>query len=658
MRPTERVNGEEARHSVLAGVLEQYRAIVSDPSALPAGAAGPDPISQWAATEYGEGPPLAAVVELTGPMPAEAIAALALDVVAELTELHATGVVHGDLNPSNLLLSDGGVRLIHSGIAHTIDGATLTDLRGNPRTVAYLTPEQILGQPLDASADVFALGGVLAFAAVGVPAFGNDEPNAVLYRIVHEEAVLDAVPDALRGLVKACLSKDPAQRPSLQTLADRACGVFSDAVASLPRQEESGEPVDASAAAMAAEGAAFFPEPAVGERTATFEPVFDPIFEQATDPRLEPVYDAPPGAPFESGRFDAPPFEFDAAPFEFEAAPFEAGQFDEAPFAQEAFAQEPFTQPSFDTASAESRFEPDLGPALDAAFESMAEPTGEPTTTIVSFPAALTRTDVTLTEVPLRDPFEEPMPTRRQPRYEPLSKLNPDATADSTMTAEPMGLVERPRRRWSRSVGLAALGTVVVVGVVAALVVRSMTHSTAPATAPQASVPVMPTAPLPGTFLTGPGCPLSAWATVTQTVAPAGGLVQNAGGGAQDCGGAAIAFIKSGTTNPGASSYSWTFHLGWSARCTLSVFIANAAPSSGIATYQLYLPTDAQTAPTATFKINQGKAKGQWVTAPELTGVALPGGSVQLRLTDTGAFTGDRFHVTASAVKAACSQVP
>lgn len=640
MRPTERVNSEEARRGVLAGVLEQYRAIVSDPSALPAGVAGPDPISQWAATEYSDGPPLAAVVELTGPMTAEAVAALALDAVTQLTELHATGVVHGDLNPSNVLLSDGGVRLIHSGIAHTIDGATLTDLRGNPRTVAYLTPEQILGQPFDASADVFALGGVLAFAAVGVPAFGNDEPNAVLYRIVHEEAVLDSVPDSLRGLVKACLSKDPAQRPTLQTLADRACGVFSDAVASLPRQDEPGEPADLSAAATAAQDAAFLAEPAVGERTAAFEPIFDPIFEQATDPRLEPVFDAPPFE-FEAAPFDGGPFE--AAPAQFNEAQFEAAPFEAAPF---------------ETASAESRFEPDLGPALDAAFDSLAEPSGEPTTTIVSFPAALTRTDVTLTEVPLRDPFEEPMPTRRQPRYEPLSTLSPGPTAESTMTAEPIGLVERPRRRRSRSISLAALGTVVIVGVVAALVVRSMTHSTAPATAPQASVPVMPTAPLPGTFLTGPGCPLSAWATVTQTVAADGGLVPNLGGGAPDCGGAAIAFVKSGTTNPGQSSYSWTFHLGWSARCTLSVFVANAAPSSGVATYQLYRPTDAQTTPMATFKINQGKVKGQWVSAPELTGVALPGGSVQLRLTDTGAFTGDRFHVTASAVKAACSQVP
>ena len=594
MRPTERVNGGEARHAVVAGVLERYRAIFSDPAVLPGGAPGPDPISQWAATEYREGPPLAAVVELAGPLAAEEVAALALEVVAELTQVHATGVVHGDLNPSNILLSDGGVRLIHSGIAHTIDGATLTDLRGNPRTVAYLTPEQILGQPFDASADVFALGGVLAFAAVGVPAFGNDEPNAVLYRIVHEEAVLDAVPDALRGLVKACLSKDPAQRPSLQTLADRACGVFSDAVVTLPKREEFGEEPDA----LAAQDAAFPAEPAVGEQTATFEPVFDPIFEQATDPRLEPMIEAPSGSPFEAAPFEMPPF--DAA--QFEQAPYEQTPYEQAPYEQAPFEPEPYRTGSFDTgfdtgsfdtgtfntgsfntgsfntgsfepAPAEPLFDPALDAARASAFESMVDPVDEPTTTVVTFPAPFSSPDATLTEVPLRDPFE-PMPTRRHPRYEPLSPLESEAAAEPTMVAEPIRIDGRPPRRRSRSATFAILGTLAIVGMVTALVVRSMTHSNTTAAAPPPSVPVMPTAPLPGTFMTGPGCPITPWAMVTQTVAADGGLVTNAGGGAPDCGGGAIAFIKSGSTNPGASSYSWTFHLGWSARCTLSVYIA------------------------------------------------------------------------------------
>jgi hypothetical protein len=658
MRPTERVKGEEARRGVLAGVLERYRAIFSDPAPRPA-AGGPDPMSQWAAAEYGEGPALAAVVELVGPLPAEAIAALALEIVAQLIPVHASGAVHGDLNPSNVLLSDGGARLIHSGIAHTVDGATLTDLSGNPRTVAYLTPEQILGQPFGAPADIFALGGVLAFTAVGVPAFGNDEPNAVLYRIVHEEAVLDAVPDALRGLVKACLSKDPVQRPTLQTLADRAFGIFTDALAAQPRRDEPGES-ELPDAGVAAEEPASLAEAGRAEQTAAFEPVFDPIFEQATDPRLEPVREAPAAAPFEAASFEAASFEaasFEAAPFEatpFEATPFETASFETGEFEKLRAEESPFEQASARAGGAQQPFIPDLGPALDAAFDALAEPGGEQAT-VVSFPAALSGSD-TLTEVPLRDPFE-PMPTMRQPRYEPLSDLSPDAAVQRTMTAAPIEPGERPRRR-RRPTGIAILCTVIVVGVATTLVVRSMAHSKAAVTPPAASVPVVPTAPLPGTFLTGPGCPSTLWAAVTQAIAPTGGLVENAGGGAPDCGGAAIAFVKSGTTNPGASSYSWTFHLGWSARCTLSVFIANTAPSSGVATYQLFGSAAAQATPMATLKINQGKMKGQWVAAPELTDVSLPGGAVQLRLTDAGAFTGDHFHVTASAVKAVCSQVP
>lgn len=590
MRPTQRVNGEEARRAVLAGVLERYRALFADPAAPPPEAAGPDPISQWAAAEYDEGPSLAAVVELLGPLPAEAVAALALDAVGQLGPLHAAGTVHGELNPSNVLISDGGVRLAHAGIAHIIDGATLTDLRGNPRTVAYLTPEQILGQPFGPPADVFALGGVLAFAAACLPAFGNDEPNAVLYRIVHEEAELDAVPDALRGLVKACLSKDPVQRPTLQTLADRARGVLLDAVA-LPVSDDA-EPGTFEAAAPEA---GFFAEPDPAEATAVFEPVFEPLTES------EPVYAA---------QYESP---VDPAP-------------------------DPVRDPTPET-QVEPVFESSFGPEATVTFPAAADP------------------GFALTEVPLRDPFE-PMPTRRQPRYEPISELTAHLSAQPTLTAEPIGPGGRPGRRRARPAGFLLLAAVVTVGVVAALLLRGATRANPPAAAAP-NVPVAPTAPRPGALLTGPGCPVTAWATITQQVAPTAGLVENAGGGAPDCGGAAVAFVKSGVTRPGASSFAWTFHPGGSARCTLSVFIAQTAPSSGVATYQLLTPADTPAPPAAvTLKINQGAAKGAWVSPPQLTDVPVPGGAVELRLTDAGAYPGDTFHVTASAVKAVCTQAP
>jgi hypothetical protein len=142
-------------------------------------------------------------------------------------------------------------------------------------------------------------------------------------------------------------------------------------------------------------------------------------------------------------------------------------------------------------------------------------------------------------------------------------------------------------------------------------------------------------------------------------VADNAGLVRNLGGGPAVCGGGAIAFARSGSTAPGPSSFTWTFRVGWSARCTLSVFVANADPSSGFAHYQVYVPASPNASgSTTSFEINQGKTRGQWVAVPALANLALPDGAVQLRLTDAGSFTGDHFHVTASAVQAVCSQVP
>ncbi|MBS2965560.1 protein kinase [Actinocrinis puniceicyclus] len=601
MQPTEQVNGEDARGVVLAGLLDKYRAFVGDAGshghayqAVRPDTAGPDPISQWAAAEYYDGPTLAALVELLGPLPAQAVAALALEAVAQLTRLHVAGGLHGDLNPWNVTLSGDGLRLVHSGIAHRARGATLTDVTGTPRRVAYLTPEQILGRPFGAEADIFALGGVLAFAASGVPAFGDDEPNAVLHRIVHQEAALDAVPDALRGLVKACLSKDPAQRPSLQTLADRACGVFSDAVAAQSRSD-AGEPE--------AEGTATPPVPEPDQRTAVFEPFADAAGDLGFERPGRIPFGAAPGPSLGSG--------FDPVP-------------------------DPASEPAL---------EPALGPDLASLFAR----TG---------PVDRNAAEATLTEVPLRDAFES-MQTRRDPKYVPVSALTADPATQPTLTAQPVGTARRPRRARSRLSGAVVLAAVFVVGVAAAFFLRGATHGAVPPAAPAVSLSAAPTAPVPGTFLAGPGCPASQWAGSTQAIAAAGGLVANVGGGAPDCGGAALAFLKSGSTAPAASSYTWAFHLSWTARCTLSVYIANAAPSSGFAQYRLDVPVARSAAPTTlSFRINQGQAKGQWVAAPQLNNISLPDGSVQLVLTDAGAFPGDRFHVTASAVKAACTRVP
>lgn len=487
------VPGGGAGRVVLAELLDRFHALVGGAAdeARPRGG-GPGPSSPSAAAGQGETPSLSAIVDLLGPLPPDAVAALALGIAAELAHMHAAGSLHRRLMPSNVLLSESGPKLVHSGVPHPADGATITDLDGSPLVLGYLTPEQVLGQQVGPETDVFALGGLLAFAATGMPPFGIDEPLAVLYRIVNEEPALDAIPASLRGLVKACLSKLPAQRPALPTLTARATGVLKDA--------------------RSAKG-------------------------RAKDVRSR-----------------------------------------------------------------------------------------------VQTPARLTSMAMPVT-----------------------------------------------RRRWNWSTNLAVLATVII-GVAAAFLVRGVAESSPPSSAQSGALAVAPTtpapttatatttatlaatattsaltsAPLPGVFIAGPGCPASPWAGTTESVAPSGGLVPKLGGGFADCGGRTIAFTKTGQTAPGPSSFAWTFRLGAAAHCTLSVYVANANPSSGYAHYRLEIPASNPTK-TVIFQINQSAAKGRWVAAPELAGLSLPDGSVRLVLTDAGAYAGDTFHVTASAVQASCS---
>ncbi|WP_149183060.1 serine/threonine-protein kinase [Streptomyces sp. TRM49041] len=182
--------------------------------------ADPEAAVPWVATGYVAGPSLTQAVIAHGPLPERSVRVLGAGLGEALAAVHALGLVHRDVKPSNVLLALDGPRLIDFGIARATDGtASLTSTGVSVGSPGYMSPEQIVGkaggQGVGGASDVFSLGAVLAFAATRNAPFSGDSSAALLYKVVHEEPELDpALGGELRDLVAACLAKDPAARPA------------------------------------------------------------------------------------------------------------------------------------------------------------------------------------------------------------------------------------------------------------------------------------------------------------------------------------------------------------------------------------------------------------------------------------------------------------
>jgi serine/threonine kinase PknH len=176
--------------------------------------ADPDAVPPWLVTAYVPGPSLHQAVTAHGPMPARTVLVLIAAVAEALAAIHAAGVVHRDLKPSNVLLAPDGPRVIDFGIARAADATTLTRSGVRVGSPHFMAPEQVSGVDTAPAIDVFALGAVGAFAALGRAPFGAGDEIAVLYRVLHSDADLAGCPEPLREVLQRCLAKDPADRPA------------------------------------------------------------------------------------------------------------------------------------------------------------------------------------------------------------------------------------------------------------------------------------------------------------------------------------------------------------------------------------------------------------------------------------------------------------
>ncbi len=175
------------------------------------------------------GTSLASRLRSGGSLPLVEAVELVRLVAGALDRAHAAGIVHRDVKPANILLEpvDGGTvpRLVDFGIA-LLAGATRHTLSGHMvGTPGYLAPEVIRGEEPSAATDVYALGLLFHECVTGVGVFGKASTPALLDHHLNTVPALPAAwPEPVRGLIAACLAKDPARRPSSAGVA----GAFAE----------------------------------------------------------------------------------------------------------------------------------------------------------------------------------------------------------------------------------------------------------------------------------------------------------------------------------------------------------------------------------------------------------------------------------------------
>ena len=156
------------------------------------------------ASEYVSGETLRSAIA-RGPVPAARVRTIAMEMASALGAAHEAGVIHRDLKPENVLIkADGSIKIVDFGIAQieTPESTRLTRAGAMLGTPAYMAPEQLLGGPVDARADIYAFGIVLSELLTGRhPLRGGSTP-----------AIRDVPGDTMGTVIARCVQADPAAR--------------------------------------------------------------------------------------------------------------------------------------------------------------------------------------------------------------------------------------------------------------------------------------------------------------------------------------------------------------------------------------------------------------------------------------------------------------
>ena len=193
----------------------------------------------WAyiAMEFVQGDALSSVLKNKPRFEVPQICDIMLSILRGLSYAHSNGVVHRDIKPSNIMLRDDGVvKLMDFGIAR-IESSNLTRIGTVLGTPGYMSPEQLVGKPVDHRSDLFSAGILLYELLTGEMAFDATSLTEVMYKVVHTKpappgSIRQDLPKAFDDIIDKALQKEPEQR--YQT-ADEFIQAISDVLDSLKR---------------------------------------------------------------------------------------------------------------------------------------------------------------------------------------------------------------------------------------------------------------------------------------------------------------------------------------------------------------------------------------------------------------------------------------
>lgn len=179
---------------------------------------GNDPAHPFLVMELIEGGTLRELLRERGPMPPHAVAAVLQPVLGGLGVAHRAGLVHRDVKPENVLISDDGeVKLVDFGLVRAVAEAGVTSTSVILGTAAYLSPEQVLGADTGPCSDVYSVG-IMAFELLtGTTPFTGDSAITVANQRLDQDvpppsSLIDGVPPQFDALIARATARDPDDR--------------------------------------------------------------------------------------------------------------------------------------------------------------------------------------------------------------------------------------------------------------------------------------------------------------------------------------------------------------------------------------------------------------------------------------------------------------